>query len=507
MDQARQPEQTAEAAPDTPGNAPTAAPAEEPRAATADAPTAAPADEAGAATADATASAATGGPTAFPPRPGALRRTTDSTAGADTAAAEEARREWHARLDRFQRDPYPLYDRARRTAGLTFVPLLDAWLVARDADIREVLLRPQDFSSAQSLRPDVQPSPAALAVLGGGFAPRPTVVSTDGPAHRRHRAPLNSGLSAARTAALTAYVTQQAERLAEAFAGAVAEHGRADLMAHYARPLPGAVVGRLLGLDPADVPTAVHCSYSAERLLYRPLSEPEQIAAAEDVLTLQHLLDRYARDRRARPRDDLITGLVAALAPDAGLGPGPRALTGDQRCELVANLQNLLIAGHLTTTALIGTTVLHLLRHRDQWERLLARPDLIPAAVEEAARYDSAVQGFRRTTTRPVTLAGTELPAGATVFVAYGSANRDPARHPDPDVFDITRTRAHARHHLAFGHGPHGCPGSQLARIQLRSTLAVFTRRLPGLRLVEGRHVPMRPTLIHRSPEELLLTC
>ncbi|MFJ9824313.1 cytochrome P450 [Streptomyces sp. NPDC101160] len=419
---------------------------------------------------------------------------------------DPAQRRRHARLDELQRDPYPLYDRARRTAGLTYEPLLDAWLVTRDADVREVLLRPQDFSSAQSLRPDVQPSPAALAVLGSGFAPRPTVVSTDGPAHRRHRAPLNSGLSVTRIAALTPYITRQAETLAEEFADAVAAHGRADLMARYARRLPGAVVGRLLGLDPVDVPAAVHGSYSAERLLFRPLPEAEQIAAAQDVLALQELLDRYARDRRARPRDDLITAMVTALAPDAGLGPGPRELTDDQRCELVANLQNLLIAGHLTTTALIGTTVLHLLRHRDQWELLRTRPELVPAAVEEAARYDTAVQGFRRTTTRPVTLAGTELPAGASVFVAYGSANRDPARHPDPDVFDITRTRAHSRH-LAFGHGPHGCPGSQLARVQLRAALQALSRRLPGLRPADARPVPMRPTLIHRSPEELFLTC
>ncbi|MFF0750525.1 cytochrome P450 [Streptomyces sp. NPDC004267] len=419
---------------------------------------------------------------------------------------DPAQRTRHDRLDELQRDPYPLYDRARRADGLTYEPLLDAWLVSRDADVREVLLRPQDFSSAQSLRPDVQPAPAALAVLGSGFAPRPTVVSTDGPAHRRHRAPLNSGLSAARVAALTPYITRQAETLAEEFAATVAAHGRADLMAHYARRLPGAVVGRLLGLDPADVPAAVHGSYSAERLLFRPLPEADQIAAARDVLALQELLDRYARDRRAEPRDDLITTLVTALAPDAGLGPGPRELTDDQRCELVANLQNLLIAGHLTTTALIGTTVLHLLRHRDQWDLLRSRPDLVPAAVEEAARYDTAVQGFRRTTTRPVTLAGTELPAGATVFVAYGSANRDPARHVDPDVFDITRAPAHTRH-LAFGHGPHGCPGSQLARVQLRATLHALTRRLPGLRPADDRPVPMLPTLIHRSPGELLLTC
>ncbi|WP_235033098.1 cytochrome P450 [Streptomyces sp. WAC05374] len=402
-----------------------------------------------------------------------------------------------AALDAVQRDPYPLYAQARRAEGLLHVPELDAWLVARDADVREVLLRPDDFSSAQSLRPDVMPSPAALAVLGQGLGNRPTVVSTDGAAHRRHRAPLNSGLSAARVAALLPYAAEVADDLVDGFA----DDGRTELMASYAGKLPGAVVGRLLGLDPADVPAAVHGGHRAEQLLFRPMSETEQVAAAEEVVALQHLLDGYIRDRRAHPRDDLCSSLVAALAPGTG------ELTMDQRHELVATLQNFLIAGHLTTTALIGTTLLHLLRNPGQWDLLCDKPELIPAAVEEAARYDTAVQGFRRTTTRPVTLAGTRLPAGATVFVAYGSANRDETRYERADAFDITRslTRPHVRH-LAFGHGAHGCPGSQLARAQLRLTVELFARRLPGLRLAEGHDVVMRPTLIHRSPQELHLT-
>ncbi|OKJ94624.1 cytochrome [Streptomyces sp. CB03234] len=402
-----------------------------------------------------------------------------------------------AGLDALQRDPYPLYSRARRAEGLTHVPELDAWLVARDADVREVLLRPEDFSSAQSLRPDVTPGPAALAVLARGLGNRPTVVTTDGAAHRRHRAPLNSGLSTARVAALLPYAAEVADELVDGFAA----DGRTELMTAYARKLPGAVVGRLLGLDPADVPAAVHGGHRAEQLLFRPLTESEQVAAAEDVVALQHLLDSYVRDRRARPRDDLCSALVTALAPGTG------ELTLDQRHELVSTLQNFLIAGHLTTTALIGTALLHLLSRPDQWDLLRTKPELIPAAVEEAARHDTPVQGFRRTTTRPVTLAGTHLPAGATLFVAYGSANRDETRYERADTFDITRslTRPHIRH-VAFGHGAHGCPGSHLARAQLRLTVELFARRLPGLRLAEGQDVVMRPTLIHRSPEALHLT-
>ncbi|MFE7773681.1 cytochrome P450 [Streptomyces sp. NPDC057445] len=399
----------------------------------------------------------------------------------------------HDRLDELQRDPYRLYARARGAEGLLYVPELAAWLVARDEDVREVLLRADEFSSAQALRPDVVPSPAALDILSRGFGKRPTVVSTDGAAHRRHRAPLNRGLSAARVAALVPYAAERAAALVDGFAA----DGRTELMESYARRLPGAVVGKLIGLDPRDVPAAVHGGHRAEQLLFRPMPESEQVAAAQDVVALQRLLDRYIRERRESPRDDLCSALVAALAPGTG------ELTLDERHELVSNLQNVLIAGHLTTTALIGSTLLHLLRHRARWELVRRRPELIPAAVEEAARYDSAVQGFRRTTTRPVTVAGTELPAGATVFVAYGSANRDDQRHERASEFDITRDPA--SRHIAFGHGAHGCPGSQLAREQLRLTVELFSSRFPELRIADDRQVRMRPSLIHRSPEALHL--
>ncbi|MCX4625404.1 cytochrome P450 [Streptomyces sp. NBC_01443] len=406
---------------------------------------------------------------------------------------------WHddqARRDELYRDPYPLYDRARRSEGLLYVPEFDAWLVARDRDVREVLLRVEDFSSANALLPDIPLSEAALGVLPRGFGPRPTVVSSDAEAHRRLRAPLNRGLSAARVAALLPYARACAEELAEGFAA----DGAADLVEAYARRLPGMVVGRLIGLDPADVPAAVHGGYRAEELLFRPLPPEGQAAAAEDVVALQHLLDGYVRDRRARPRDDMCSAMVAALAP------GDAELTLEQRHELVTSLQNLLIAGFLTTSALIGTTLLHLLGDdRRQWRMLRADPSLVPAAVEEAARHDTAIQAFRRTTTRPVSLAGTELPAGAAVMVAYGSANRDEERYERAREFDITRPEN--RQHLAFGYGPHGCPGSQLAREQLRLTLELFLRRMPELRLDQGRPRPqMQPTLIHRSPQALYVT-
>ncbi|WNM31086.1 cytochrome P450 [Streptomyces sp. Li-HN-5-11] len=414
-------------------------------------------------------------------------------------------------LDELQVDPYPLYERARQAEGLLFVPELDSWLVTRDADVREVLRRAEEFSSANALRPDVLPSPAALAVLGGGFGGRPVVVTSDGTRHQRLRAPIVRGLSPARVAAVLPYAAERAAALVDSFAG----DGHVELMSAYAQRLPGDVIGRVVGRVAADVPAVVQGGHRAEQLLFRPLKEAEQIAAAEDVVVMQHILDRYARERHARPREDLCTDVVASVAE-----PGEAELTTEQRHEAVSHLQNLLLAGHLTTTALIGTTVLHLLRHPRQWELVRAEPSgaqaermgvpparrawgSIPAAVEEAARYDTALQGFCRVTTRPVALGGTELPAGASLFVAFGGAGRDGERHPRPDVFDITRAPGR---HLAFGHGPHACPGALLAREQLRLTLEELTRRLPGLRLAEEHPVTMRPTLNHRSPQALHLT-
>ncbi|MER5182957.1 cytochrome P450 [Streptomyces sp. NPDC002896] len=403
-------------------------------------------------------------------------------------------RQLHESLDVLQRDPYPGYERARRAEGLTYVAELDSWLVSRDEDVREVLRRPDDFSSANALRPDIMPSPAALAVLGGGFGGRPVVVTADGDLHRQLRAPIVRGLSPARVEAVLPYAAERAAALVDGFA----KDGHVELMTAYAQRLPGDVIGRIVGLDPDDVPAVVHGGYRAEELLFRPLPEGEQVAAARDVVAMQHKLDAFLRDRHAHLRQDVASELVVSVAPDAR----PGELSLDQRHALVAHLQNFLLAGHLTTTALIGTALLHLMRHPDQWRLLCAEPERIPAAVEEAARYDTALQGFRRVTTRPLTLAGTKLPAGTSLFVAFGSANRDVLRHARPDVFDITRTPGR---HLAFGLGAHACPGSQLAQEQVRITLEQFTRRFPDLRLAEERPVTMRPTMIHRSPEALHL--
>ncbi|MDG4864858.1 cytochrome P450 [Streptomyces sp. T-3] len=423
------------------------------------------------------------------------------TAGEDTPQAPHAGFE---ALDALQRDPYPLYARARDAEGLTFVPELDAWLVTRYAEVREVLRRPEDFSSANALRPDVLPAPEAMAVLAEGVRGGPVVVTSDGRVHQELRAPLVRGLSAARVGQTVPFVRERAEALIDGFA----ERGRAELMADFARPLPGEVIGHMLGLAGDALTVALHGSLRAEQLLFRPLPVAEQVRAARDVVAMQRALAAHAVRPGARAGTDLTAETLRALVPDGRKADGQDTgsestgaeLSGERLGQVVSNLQNLLIAGHLTTTALIGTVLHRLLLDREGWELLCTKPELIPAAIEEAARWGTPVQGFRRVTTRPVTLGRTELPAGTALFVAYAAANRDPDLTPDPDTFDPARPPAR---HLGFGHGTHGCPGATLAREELRITLDLLTRRLPSLRLAAGEKVEMLPTLIHWSPAAL----
>jgi cytochrome P450 len=171
-------------------------------------------------------------------------------------------------------------------------------------------------------------------------------------------------------------------------------------------------------------------------------------------------------------------------------------LTLDQRYEVASNVQNLFIAGFITATPLLGTMLLNLLRQREQWELLCAKPELIPAAVEEALRYDTSLQSVRRVTTAPVTLAGVEIPAGATLLVALASANRDPGVHDHADVFDVGRSQAK---HVSFGHGPHACVGAQLFREEAKATLRVLTERLPGLRLAPQERGTMGHSVVPRD--------
>jgi cytochrome P450 len=194
---------------------------------------------------------------------------------------------------------------------------------------------------------------------------------------------------------------------------------------------------------------------------------------------LYEQLTAYVEDRRANPREDVLTGLATATFPD---GSTPEVI------DVVRVAANVFAAGQETTVRLLGAA-LQLLGERPDLQQLLRdEPDRIPNFVEETLRYESPVKGDFRLSRVPVTVGGIDMPAGTTVMVLNGAANRDPRRFDVPDEFRVDRSNA--REHVSFGHGIHTCPGAPLARAEARVSLERLLDRMADIRISEAEHGP-----------------
>ena len=202
----------------------------------------------------------------------------------------------------------------------------------------------------------------------------------------------------------------------------------------------------------------------------------------------------YMRDlvaaKAETPGDDLTSDLIAIHneAPDRlGLD------------EIASIMFSLSFAGHETTTGLIGNTARRLLEDPARWAEIAAEPQLIPGAVEESLRYDPSVAVWRRVTTRPVTLGGVDLPAGARLFLWLAATGRDAAAFGEPDRYDLHRPDA--GRHLAFGQGLHFCLGANLGKLEAQIAIAELARRYPDLSLVPGQQFTFHPNISFRGPK------
>jgi hypothetical protein len=265
-----------------------------------------------------------------------------------------------------------------------------------------------------------------------------------------------------------------------------------DLVKTLAFPLPANIVFSLMGVPEKDfVQLKQWCGYRAALAWGRPAPEDQVEIATNMAIYRKYLRDLV--DIKARePGDDLASDLIAIHRE------APERLTRD---EIGSILFSLSFAGHETTTGLIGNTVRRLLEEPGRWAELAADPDLIPGAVEESLRYDPSVPVWRRVTTRPVTLAGVDLPAGAKLFLWLAAAGRDEEAFDRPDEFDMHRTGAD--HHLAFGKGLHYCLGANLGKLEAQIAIAELVRRYPALTLVPGQHLTFHPNISFRGPQTL----
>lgn len=394
-------------------------------------------------------------------------------------------------FDPFAENPYTFYARARQKEPITFCPELNAWLVTAYKDIQSILLQPEKFSSCDTLSSPVKFHQRALEELITGYLPVPIVLNSDGADHTRFRVPLMKAFAPARIRALEPFIREVAHRLID---GCIQER-RTEIISQFAYPLALEVVLTLLGIPRQDIELTRKWSHDWLMLMSVQLDEERQVDCAKSTVAFQHYLAGLLAERRKVPQDDLISTLPLSSAP------GTEPLT---ETELVIMLQGLILAGHESTTNMIGTGLLLLLEQPERWRMLCDHPEYIPLTVEEILRFDAPIQMFARTTTRKVTVGGVTLPEDASLLLLYGSGNRDETVFANADEFQIQRT---SNHHLAFGHGVHFCVGAALARLEGRIAFEVLCQRLPGLRLIPEQMLTHIPTLLFRGYERLEVEC
>ncbi len=260
--------------------------------------------------------------------------------------------------------------------------------------------------------------------------------------------------------------------IADALLDAVADTPEFDLIEAFASPLPIIVIAEMLGVDPADRADFRRWSQGTSQA-FSPVKTPEVVAALRaNNNCLNDYFGRVVAERRAAPRADLISAMVAAE------NDGDRL--SDREIVTMCNL--LLVAGNVTTTDLIGNCVYALMCHPAELAKLRARPELMPAAVEETLRYDPPVTQSLRTVVTDTEIGGVAIPAGSSVQPMLMAGAHDPALHADPHVFAIERAD---KTHFAFGGGAHFCLGAPLSKAEAEIALTRLLARRPALQLAD----------------------
>ena len=313
---------------------------------------------------------------------------------------------------------------------------------------------------------------------------RTSILENEPPTHTRLRRLVAGAFGRGHVERMRPWIGELADRLVADLVDRL-DGGSADLIEHVAEPVPVEVIAELLNVPAADRYHLRPWSNAIVKMYEYGLAEERRREAEEASAAFVGYLRGLVADRRAHPReDDMVSDLVAA-------SDGADRLTED---EVVGTCVLLLMAGHEATVNVVGNGMLAMLRHRDQWERVVADPALVPSAAEEMTRFDSSLQLFERTATRDVEVAGTVVREGEKIAALLGAANRDPVVFADPERFDVGRT---PNPHLGFGAGIHFCLGAPLARVEIQSVLAALRTRLPGI--VLAQEPQRRPEFVIRG--------
>jgi cytochrome P450 len=377
---------------------------------------------------------------------------------------------WGAWDEATRNDPYPLFEAMRAECPVQRVRLADghdAWLVLGHGAAHQAL---KDGRLSKDIVAALDEDPGVVdpGLPGPEFARH--MMNLDPPDHTRLRRLVSRAFAPTRIAALEPSIERITHELLDDLeaAGPVSV---VDLVEGFAYPLPFRVICELLGVPDED---RVRLR-DAFRALFQPWSgapPPAAVAASDTIVaSLRHLVVVH----REHHQDDLVGVLVAASNDDDRL----------TEQELLSSLFQLIVAGHDTTTSLIGNGVVDLLEHPEQLRSLRQEPDRLPDAIEELIRFSTPVpHATFRVTIEAMDLEGVAIPAHEQVLICLGAANHDPYVYDHPAVLDISRE---PRPHLGFGHGIHFCLGAPLARLEARIAFRTLLRRFPDLTLAVDR--------------------
>lgn len=378
-----------------------------------------------------------------------------------------------------QSDPFKAYEEIQAFPGIYQMPETGFFIVTRYDDLRKVLTDPKTYSNEVDRASLQGPENAAFLhdyLDEHGWPHIATLQRTDAPAHTRHRKLLDRVFTVKTVRDLTPHIQVNAHRLIDQFA----ERGACEFIEDFAVQLPGVILAEQMGLDANEVTTFRKWADSMLAPASRVMTREQLQANADIELECQHFLARVFEDRRAAPRDDLISKLVHSHAE----GEEPLSMA-----ELQSIMSQLIGGGFESTTTTLGHAMRQLILNPDQMAALREDRSKIRGLVDETIRYESPTQGLRRRATCDTELAGTKIPKGSIVIVRYGAANRDAAKFECPHVFDMERKNA--GQHLAFGAGTHFCIGAILAKAEISEGILAILDRLDDIDLAAPLEEPI----------------
>lgn len=376
----------------------------------------------------------------------------------------------------FLENPFPFYKMGLSMSPL-FLPNPGTWLVFGYEDCLAILKDNRTWSSEFQRPQNSEEAP-----------PPPSMLGSDPPRHARLRGLVSQAFTPKMVDALEPRIREIADELLSARL----RTGSMDLVHDLADPLPVIVIAEILGIPSADRTMFKVWSDKVVALLGTGTAGGDGELPEATFAEMRDYFHAMVEMRRANPRQDLISGLVAAEIDGEKLNFD----------ELLQMLILLLVAGNETTTNLIGNAVLEFIAHPAELERLRADMSLLPGAIEEVLRFNSPVQATIRRATRDVQFGEKTVEAGQQAVVWLASANRDSAAFPEPDTFDITRT---PNRHLSFGQGIHFCLGAPLARLEAKVALEEFLARTSHFERTDSELLPRVPTFIMRGVRKLPL--